>query len=374
MFSLFFVFLLAYITTSQSSSSSEKSSFQNQNEGLKAILELEKTLDNETPMQLNIQSLKTMFIDKSLPTSSMHNRQDVALSKTAQFNKSFTTYIKTFYNDPSYIDVLSQNGTHVVELLELASEANLDDETVYVCLRLFYNKIKACELIDDTMLNQILPHFLKHLDRFFDTKNEDAKKINLSFIKQHLESMLFAQMTDKLPEFQSQPSEASQALTNEIALCIKQEADRVEKEIKKNDSRERLRQIIIRFLETITGRLIWDPKAPEGIWQSFITLANNLQLLGVHGIINHMDDLDDFLWSLTLRFCFFLDFTGSILPLDLYDEIEQDLSNGFISFLEAPEQDPGIKTKKELLSIALLQAKTKAYAYHKKGLLTQPMA
>jgi hypothetical protein len=83
-----------------------------------------------------------------------------------------------------------------------------------------------------------------------------------------------------------------------------------------------------------------------------------------------MDDLDDILWSLMHRFCYFLELTGSVLPLEFYGEIEHDLTNNLVFFLETKEQDEGIITKKETLAQALLQAKTKAYAYEKMGLLT----
>jgi len=39
--------------------------------------------------------------------------------------------------------------------------------------------------------------------------------------------------------------------------------------------------------------------------------------------------------------------------------------------LEEPEQDDGIKTKKEHILEALMKAKFKAYAYEKKGIISQ---
>lgn len=372
MFSLFLAFILAYIPLTLSSVTMKKTTFQSPDEALKAIVEFESTLDNETPMQLNLRSLKSMFTSNTLPTLALRGRPNFVQSKTSEFNKSFIKYIKDIYNEQSYAEVLSQNGTHFIEFLELASEINLNSETTYVCLRLFYNKIKASELVDDTMLNQVLPHLPKHLDRFFYSKDEDTKKINLTFIKKNLESILLTRITEKLPEFQTQPDAFAQTLANEILTFIRNETDRAERELKKFESRERLRQIVIRFLELSLSKLIWNPRAPESIWQSFLAVANNLQLLGAYGIIDHMDDLDDMLWSLVHRFCYFLDLTGSVLPLEVYEEIEHDLKNGLIFFLEAQEQDFGIKTKKETLAITLLQAKTKAYAYQKKGLFSQP--
>lgn len=372
MFSLFLWLFLAYAHFSLSSVSAENTNFQNQDEALRAIVEFETTLDNSTPMQLNLQSFKSMFTDKTIPTLALRGRPELAQSKTSSFNKSFVKYIKDIYNEPTYAEILSQNGIHLIEFLELSSEMGLNSETTYVCFRLFYNKIKASELVDDTMLNQILPCFPKHLDRLFYSKDRDAKKINLTFIKQNLESTLLKKITEELPEFESKPDAFTQALANEIITFIKKETDRAEKSLSKFESRERLRQMIIRFLELSLSKLIWNPKAPESVWQSFLLLANNLQLLGVYDIIEQMDDMDDLLWSLVHRFCYFLDLTGSILPLEVYEEIEHDLQTGTVSFLESQEQDFGIKTKKEILATALLKAKTKAYAYHKKGLFTQP--
>ncbi len=372
MFSLFLAFFLIYLPCSFAGTQVKKVTFQTPDEALKAIVEFETNIDNETPMQLNLRSFKSMFIDKTIPTLALRGRPELVQSKTSQFNKSFIKYIKDIYNEPTYAEILSQNGIHLVEFLELATEINLNCETTYVCMRLFYNKIKASELVDDTMITQIIPHLPKHLDRFFYTKDEDTKKVNLTFVKKNLESLLMTKITEKLPEFQNKPNEFAQVLGNEIITFVKKETDRAERELNKFESRERLRQMVIRFLELTLSKLIWNPKAPESVWQSFLGLANNLQLLGAYGIIDHMDDLDDLLWSLTHRFCYFLDLTGSILPLEVYEEMEHDLRNGLILFLEEQEQDFGIQTKKETLATTLLHAKTRAYAYQKKGLFTQP--
>ncbi len=370
MFLLFIAIFLTYLPCSLFSVTAIKT-FQTPDQALQAIAEMEQTIATETPMQANIRSIKSMFETKTLSTLALRGRPDLVPSKTSQFNKTFLKYIKEIYNESDYAEVLSQNGTHIIDFLELSSEVNLDVATTYVCIRLFYNKIKACELIDDTMLNQVIPHFPKHLDRFFYSKDEGSNKLNLSFLKKNIESMLINKITAPLPEFQ-RTNDFTQALGNEIITLIQKEAERAEREQYKYESRERLRQIVIRFLELTLSKLVWNPKAPEGIWQSFLALANNLQLLGAYGIINHMDDLDDLLWSLTHRFCYFLDLSGSVLPLELYEEIENDLKNKLVFFLETQEQDAGIKTKKETLAESILQAKTKAYAYYKKGLIMQP--
>lgn len=341
-------------------------------EVLQNIMKLDETLKTETPMQLSMRSFKGLFAEKTTPNVDMRARSSSMPSRTSLFNKSFLKYIREIYNEHNYAEVLSQNGTHVIEFLDICTELNLDADATYVCMRLFYNKIKAAELVDDSMLNQLLPYFPQHLDRFFMQKEGEQKAVDLSFIKKSIESMLITKFTEQLPEFQQKPDAFVSGLSAEIIKLMQRETDRVGRLVEKYDARERLRQVIIRFLDIALNKVIWNPKAPEGIWQSFLGLANGLQTLGAYDIINHMDDLDDLLWSLTYRFCFFLDLTGSVLPLEFFEEVERDLSNSVVFFLEVKEQDAGIKSKKEILATALLQAKTKAIAFQRQGIFSQP--
>jgi len=273
------------------------------------------------------------------------------------------------YNKRGYAHMLSQDGTHIVDFLDLSNELSLDTTTVYVCFRLFHNKIKACELIDDTVILQILKPLPSLVERIFDNGEEEQQRADLSFVRKYTEDLMLSKFTDNLPEFQREPDVFLSNLSDEIALSVKKEFDRLEKSVKKNSEkqeiRERLRQTIIRFFETIISRAVWNTQTHEGIWDSFISIANNLQLLGAHLIIDHMDDLDDLLWSLIHRFCFFLDLTGSSLPVEFYEEIEADLEHKVVYFLEAQEQDEGIKGKKETLMEGLVQGKTKAIAFQR---------
>lgn len=341
-------------------------------EALQKLVALNNELDQATPMQMSVRSLKGLFAEKTGSTLELRGRPDSFQSKTSLFNKSFLKYIKEIYNDRGYAEVLSQNGTHIVEFLELSSELNLDIDTVYVCMRLFYNKMKAAELVDETMLNHVLPYFHKYLDRFFSQKDDDKNVLDLNLIQKNIETIILTKFTEGLPEFQQKPDAFVTLVASEIVALVQQESSRVEKLLEKNETKERLRQVVIRFLECTVNKAIWNPRVPEGIWQSFLSIANNLQLFGAYDMITHMDDLDDVLWSLVHRFCFFLDLTGSILPMAFFEEVEHDLANGLVFFLESKEQDAGIKSKKECLAEALIQAKTRAVAYYKNGIFSQP--
>jgi len=334
--------------------------------------------EDKTPLQFSTDSIKNFFKSHALPTIALRGRteQERTASRNTHFNKSFSKYIKDVYNKRSYAQSLSQDGQPILDYLELCNNFSMDQTTVYVGMRLFNNKIKSCELIDDTVILQLLKPLPDILERFFDEeKNKEAtSKASIEFLRKHTEDVMLTRFTEDLPEFQDEPDIFLSNLSDELTNAVKKEFAKLEKAHKKNlekyEARERLRQTIIKFFETALSKTIWNTKSYEGIWNSFLTIANQLQHLGTHLIIDHMDDLDDLLWSLTHRFCYFLELTGAYLPVTFYEEIEIDLHNQVVYFLEAQEQDDAIKTKKEILTEALIKAKTKAIAF-KRGIVSR---
>jgi hypothetical protein len=61
---------------------------------------------------------------------------------------------------------------------------------------------------------------------------------------------------------------------------------------------------------------------------------------------------------------------GASLPVSFYQEIEADLANGVVFFLEYQEQDQGIRTKKEAIISALTSSKVKSIALEQEGILS----
>ena len=81
--------------------------------------------------------------------------------------------------------------------------------------------------------------------------------------------------------------------------------------------------------ETMIARMMWNPRNPEGLARSFVTIGNGIVLLGEKGIFDHMDDLDDLISSLTTRFCYFLDLYGSAIPTEVHNQLLADFSCPF---------------------------------------------
>jgi len=337
---------------------------------LQAIVDMNDELTMQTPTEFAMHNLRDFFTTNSVDTRAPQEHVVKHKEKVDTFNQSWTRFIKTLYNKHNYAQKLSQDSSHVVQFLELSNELDLGTETVYVCLRLFYNKIKGCELVDDTVVGSLLEAMPENLEHHFV---ESRPTTDLTFVKKNLENMLLNKFTYHMPEFRASPDTFLSTLSTEITQYFQEEVSNTEKERLARETRERLRNTIVKLFEVALTKTIWQPAEHKTIWKSFTGIAQGFQNLGSHGIIDHSDDLDDLLWSLIHRFCFFLDLAGASLPSSFYAEVEKDLRNGTVFFLEYQEQDEAIATKKDILIGALLQAKAKALAYEKSGIITMPL-
>jgi hypothetical protein len=324
------------------------------------------TFLNQTPAQLSTVSIQ-YYLNNDPYQENYRNIND-SKSKTAIFNRALNKYIKEIYNNKYYSNFLSQNGTHIVDFLQLSDELNLQTESLYTSLRLFYNKMKSCELIDDTVILQILKPLPIFTEKYFIEKPKVEN--NLKHLKESIKRTIIFKFTEHIADFQSEPNMFISQLSKDISKIAKKELLKDQDDKDDTEIRERLRNLIIRFLEIMLEKLIWDYKSYNSVWESVLQIANNLLILTDYGILNHMDDFDDLLWSLTYRFCYFLKISGSYLPVEFYEEVENDIANRTAFFLELEEQDEGIKTKKETILEVLINAKTKAMAFETRGIFS----
>lgn len=328
-----------------------------------------ETLMNTTPLQFSMNSIR-YYLDstRSLTRDLQVVNKKPEASPDETFTRGFSQYVSDVYNRHNYATMLSQDGTHLVDFLQLSEELNLNQTTLYVGLRLFHNKLKSCEIIDDAAILQMIEPIGKYLEKHFE-ETEPLYRTNLSLMRKHTEELMLAKFTDHYTTFQTQPDSFLLSLSEEITKEFKQEFVNFEKNMKeqqqKAESRERLRNLTMRFLETALSKTMWSTQSHEGIWQSFQAIAFDLQSLGVRSVVNHMDDMDSLLWSHIHRFCYFIDLVGSHLPLEFYEEVETDLSSKMVYFLEEKEQDACIKTKKETLEEALIKGRMKSTAMHR---------
>jgi len=214
-------------------------------ENLKNIVDFEDSMEDETPLQFSKRCMKDFFHTKSVNVH-LQTRPIGPETEATSFNTAFIKYVKNAYNNPGYADILSQDSTDIIQFLELGNELNLGSDTIYIGMRLFYNKIKGCELVDDTMVMPVLTAFSQFLEKFFD-EQEETEKHNLDFIKKNIENVILSRFISNMHDFQSTPDIFVAHLSTEIVNTLKQELEKNEKKSIKKEMRERLRQITIRF-------------------------------------------------------------------------------------------------------------------------------
>jgi hypothetical protein len=327
-------------------------------------------LNGTTPLQSSTLPLKSYFDDQNNPNSIPGN--DLT-SRTAILNQNFLQYVKEDYNNPELNDILSRDASVITQFLKVTTDLNLDESLAYIGIRLFHNKIKSCDLILGQVTNGILENFNNYLSRYFEN-SEDFYKTEAVIIRKNLEKIIFDKLSDQFAKQETlDASKIAKQISGEISMLINQNLNQLQEKINANTVKEWLRDVTIRFVETLLNKTVWDDNDAEKIWPSFILISNNIQRLAQTGILDHTDQLDDLLWSLTHCFCRYFTSFGITIPTAIYAKIEQDLRKNSVSFLEEPEQDEGIKTKKEHICEALFKAKFKAYAYEKQGIISQAM-
>jgi hypothetical protein len=317
--------------------------------------------ENETPSSLSAKTIQQNLTSQKDTQEEAEDSKNVILKN---FNNSLSKYINEQFNSEGYAYYISTNASHLLELLEIIKclDEFGSDKVIYsyTIFKLFNDKLKSIELVDHTVIHQILDPLPKILGSYFAKKQTKY----LDSIKRSIELMLQAKLTEHLTQNAYEPK-----LNNIYSDLSKSFLEIHQNEIEKLESENKLRNIIVRLLEHTLSKATWNSIFYQSSWQSFTTIAHLIKHLFTTGIIDDEDDIDSLYWSLVHRFNYFIEIMGSDLPVEFFDEIEDDLENELIPFLEEEEQDDFIKTKKEVLLESLLSAKTKALAFEKAGII-----
>jgi len=295
---------------------------------------------------------------------------NIVVPQTPSFGDLVVRYATRMCNNDFY-NVFRQDGRDFIDFWMTAHDATLDLERGYTCMRLFYNNIKSCDLIDFSVVDHVSRIMPQFLERYFEKKRSSSGEFNV--MKEKIEDCLLDNFAEKLDKFQLEPDIFISDLSLNLTNLVKSRISLVKQEEDENEFREKMRNIIIRFLDVSINKLVWYEDMYETIWSSFKSISNNLYNLGLKNIINDQDNLDELWDSLVRRFVWFLKEKGSVLPIELYKQIEEDLRSDVVFCLAVGEQDQNIKTKKEMIAEAVVRAKAQAIAFEKQGLIADEM-
>ncbi len=290
------------------------------------------------------------------------------LGRMGQFDSLLGEYIMTHYNSSDYANIISQDSSHLLTLLRAVRRADFGDASVVYAstiLKLFHDKLKAAELIDDCVIDRTLGQLPTMLGGYFKAEQTETGRMQDS-----VRRMLLNSFTSHLSSLTNSGGNLLDALATRVAGDVTTQLGK-----KQSDAENvvRLRHLVIRMVENMIGKAGFSYTSYESFVPSLRSIAHQITRLVDAGIIDHADDYDSMLWSLVHRACYFLDLAGSAFPLAFYQELEADLEDGEILFLEDRELDEHIISKKQTFTEAVAKAKIKAIAYHRGGIISQPM-
>ncbi len=261
-------------------------------------------------------------------------------------------YASEYHNSGAEFEYsFAQDADPIVNLLKTAEESDLRIDSLFCSLRILVNASKSCEYIRDCSLNALLESLSSCSNKYFASEDDATNKKK---IYRQIETTIYDHAKQSLDFSLASPAVFSSNLANKLFKF----SSNAFKPTQTKEWQERLRGLIFRFLENNIGKTLWDASDSQGIWDSVLSSANSLYQLSK--VLEHMDDLDDLLWSLTRRFVWFLDFSAGQFPATFYENIEESIKDGSTFFLELGEQDEEIVTKKSMLLDALKKAKAKA--------------
>ena len=269
-------------------------------------------------------------------------------------------YLQTIFNDPSYTqNFLPYSFSHFIQFLEQANVTRQTTSFMEYSLRLFCNKIKSAPHI----CADAFADMLEEMPRLMKSVIQEYPEINFDDIQTSFKNTMYEMFLNRFALFKQEPEKFLNDLSSSLvkkmdaAYCLEERL-----------ARERLAQMLLRFLDITTLKLMWSPADQEAVWKSVLDISERFATLMDKNIITR-DGLDDVYRSLIERFCYFLDLAGSDLSADVLKKIKEDILEGKAMLFQLEEQEDLIETRAERLLHMVVQTEAKQEA-KKFGLIT----
>jgi hypothetical protein len=226
--------------------------------------------------------------------------------------------------------------------------------------KLFNNKIKGSPYISAYGLLEFLEHLPTTLDYL-----KELKPLAVTSVRYYdeLHNLLYDAFLTKFDELKTDPNTFFTSLTTNVISLISQHLAKPTVDITQYETLNDVQPMLIRFLDTALGKLLWNIKEPEAIWTATKGITTELETLYDKEFIKDLNDLDDLYWTLIHRFTLFLDLSADKLPLELLHDIHNDVVSENLVLTAIPEQESYLTTKKQILEIALTNAISKRLSY-----------
>lgn len=254
-----------------------------------------------------------------------------------------------------------QSLQYLEKIVEFCAMHKKDYGSLKGIFKLFSNRYKGVEYVNAQKLSSFLHSLHTHLPKCADApRNTTILNDPESFdiFRRNIQTQLLTDFSTRFNEFKIDPELFITTLAQKITQQAEQEMNLVQ-----------MQHTIVRLLEIAVSKTIWSPYDQEKTWESVQHLSKQFVLLLEENIIGDVDALDDLLWSLIHRYCYFMELTGSLLTPSFYTKVLRDLDNEQLLISVVEEQDELLKPKKLFLKEKVLTAQAKALSGTDKKLL-----
>ena len=284
------------------------------------------------------------------------NRKTVDLFLPISFTPGgIQSFLTNIYNRPEYAsELLPNNFSHMLQFLQHGIDTNQGPSYAQSVLKLFNNKLKASPCVNAYAFTQMLDPLNTLLKQYF----VGPKPRSIHQLKTSVNDVLYSSFLSQFEFFKLDPKTFFNSLSNEILTSLNHELAGSKKEMLK----EQLRQTVVRFFELCMNKIVWSPEESNEIWSTVKTTSEKLAGFMKNKVIENVDHLDDLFWSMTHRFCFFVDLFGADLPISFYQKVKNDLANKKPLLCKLNEQEAAITSKTNQLMKTILAGEAKARA------------
>ena len=323
-------------------------------------------LYSKTPVknELSSQALSLKALAQTAYTENTQSSIDDGLSRQLE------TFLRPVHLDEEglqrYFDVYNHEkyGTeflpacfvHINDLLEQTASIRMPVPYVYSVVSLFHQKLKESLWINPFAFDFAVKSLITTTREIINTQQTSSKNILQTIIVEHC--------TNSMEQWYTNKNLFADELAAKICACNYADTSR---------ENNRLRDMIVRFMESAFDKLVWNPRDEVATWESFKHLGELTLQMRRDNIIKSDDAINMLLWSLVSRYSHFLDNTGTMMGKQTIDTIYQECSRnkdqGLHEPLGVPEREDLMTTKQEFLLKHINKLHIKAIAYEKEGLL-----
>lgn len=294
----------------------------------------------------------------------LHHEDESLLTQPIEFSTEGLEYFLTHvYNHIKYsTEILPSDFSHFTQFLGHVQKTKQPEVLAPYTVRLFFNKLKASPYVNAYAFAAMLQNTLPLIEGYFNPLDHETK---LKMFQKTMNDMLNETFLSHFSSFKQDPDTFLENLSENIIQTLITENQMLD-----TMNNQELRTIFIRFLELGLSKLIWNPEEPLEAWNLVKATAHQLTIFYDKKIIDTTDNLNDLFITLVERYCFFIELTGSLMPLSFYEAINEDLEAHSLLFLELQEQEQFIESKARRLCRALFQGEAQSRA-REQGIVPQ---